>query len=88
MIDSEKSPLFLQEIAENRENARKVGRGQKKREGGGEKQRKLLPSPSHISVCPRPTFRALSHLSRLDSRGGKEETTRSLFHEDYISSRQ
>ena len=53
-----------------------MGRGQKKREGGGEKQKEeerdvnlslLLPSPSRF-FCPRPTFRALSHLSRFDSQ--------------------
>ena len=48
-----------------------MGRGQKKSElGRGE-----------AFFCPRPTFRALSHLSRFDSRRsprGKEETTRSL----------
>ena len=50
------------------ESARKVGRGKKARGGSGEGE------------GPRPTFRALSHLSTLDSRqspGGKE-TTRSL----------
>ena len=48
-----------------------MGRGQKKSEiGRGE-----------AFFCPRPTFRALSYLSRFDSRRsprGKEETTRSL----------
>ena len=48
-----------------------MGRGQKNSEmGRGE-----------AFFCPRSTFRALSHLSRFDSRRsprGKEETTRSL----------
>ena len=39
------------------------------------------PLPTSRYFCRRPTFRALSHLSTLDSwrsPGGKEETTRSL----------
>ena len=38
--------------------------------------------PPLAFFCPRPTFRALSHLSRFDSRRsprGKEGTTRSLY---------
>ena len=48
--------------------------------GRGQKKRGLLPSPPRF-FCPRPTFRALSHLLRFDSRRslrGKEETTCNL----------
>ena len=48
----------------------------------------LLPSPLSLFFCPRPTFRAVSHLSRFDSRRsprGKEETTRSLFRNHYVA---
>ena len=41
----------------------------------------LLPSSPLSLFCPRPTFRALSHFSRFDSRRstrGNEEITRSL----------
>ena len=54
-----------------------MGRRQKSESGGGVKETKL-PLSLFLSS---PTFRALSHLSTLDSRrspGGKEETTRSL----------
>ena len=55
----------------------RVGRGQKKREGGRVKETKrslclLHPSPLSLIFCPRPTL-----ISRRSPRG-KEETTRSL----------
>ena len=67
------SRIERREIGERAKNGAKT----KKREWGGVKETKL-PLSHFLSS---PTFRALSHLSTLDSRrssGGKEETTRSL----------
>ena len=55
-----------------------MGRGQKKREGGGDNFSLLLSSPLSLFFGPRPTFRALSGFHSRRSPRVKEETTRSL----------
>ena len=68
-----------------RERAKSGARKKKSERGRGEAEKEMVlsasPFPLSLFFCPRPTFRALSHRSRFDSRRsprGKDETTRSL----------